>query len=223
VAASNGGGVEALEERPHPGRSPLLPRHEEGRFRERLDAPPRLEDEVCTLLGADIRRILEQEFGARYTLSGVYKLLHRLSYNDLIPRPQHPDAHPEAQAFFKEIVVEHIAAIAEQHPDKEVQIWHQDEARFGQQGTITRVWARRGSRPRRVRQNGRESLSVLTAVCAASGAAVGLIMPALNTAVVNLFLEQFSKQLAPGVHAVLLWTKHLTPSTVSWWYRRTSV
>ena len=30
-------------------------------------------------------------------------------------------------------------------------------------------------------------------------------MPELNTAVVNLFLEQFSRQLAPGVHAVLLW------------------
>src|SRR5512144_1765023 len=55
------------------------------------------------------------------------------------------------------------------------------------------------------RQNGRASLYVLTAVCAASGAAFGLIMPELNTAVVNLFLEQFARQLAPGVHAVLLW------------------
>ena len=137
--------------------------------------------------------------------SGVYKLLHRLGYSDLMPRPQHPDARPEAQEFFKEIVVEHIAAIAEQHPDAKVQVWHQDEARFGQKGTLTRVWARRGSRPRRVRQDGRESLYVLTAVCAASGAAVGLVMPELNTAVVNLFLEEFSRRLAPGVHAVLLW------------------
>ena len=105
----------------------------------------------------------------------------------------------------EEIVVEHIAAIAEQHPEEVIQVWHQDEARFGQQGTLTRVWARRGSRPRRRRQNGRESLYVLTATCAASGAAFGLIMPELNTAVVNLFLEEFSRQLAPGVHAVLLW------------------
>ena len=80
-----------------------------------------------------------------------------------------------------------------------------DEARFGQQGTITRVWARRGSRRRRMRQNGRASLSVLTAVCAARGAAFGLIMPELNTAVVNLFLEQFSRELPAGVHAVLIW------------------
>src|SRR5512135_3032266 len=51
VAAYNGG-LEALQERPHPGRRPILPRHEEGRFLERLDALPQAEDEVCTLRGA---------------------------------------------------------------------------------------------------------------------------------------------------------------------------
>jgi transposase len=205
AAAYNHGGLDALPDRPHPGRAPTLPHDQEVRFLERIDAPPRPEDGVCELRGADIRRILEQEFAARYTLGGVYKRLHRLGYSDLMPRPQHPETHLEAQAFFKEIVVEHIAAIAEQHPDQKVEVWHQDEARFGQKGSLTRVWARRGSRPRRVRQDGRESLYVLTAVCAASGAAVGLVMPELNTAVVNTFLEEFSRRLAPGVHAVLLW------------------
>jgi transposase len=205
AAAYNRGGLDSLPERPHPGRTPILPRDQEDRFRERIDAPPRPEDGVCELRGADIRRILEPEFAARYTADGVYKLLHRLGYSDLMPRPQHPEAHPEAQAFFKEIVVEQIAAIAAQHPDQTVEVWHQDEARFGQKGSLTRVWARRGSRPRRVRQDGRESLYVLTAACAATGAAVGLVMPELNTAVVNRFLEEFSRGLAPGVHAVLLW------------------
>jgi transposase len=205
VAAYNGGGLDALKDRPRPGRTPILPRHDEGRFLERIDAPPRPEDGVCALRGADIRRILEQEFGARYSLDGVYKLLDRLDYSSLMPRPQHEEADPGLQAIFKEVVVDQIQAIAEAHPGEEVQVWHEDEARFGQQGTLTRVWARRGSRPRRVRQNGRTSLYVLTAVCAAVGAAAGLIAPELNTAVVNVFLEQFSRQLAPGVHAVLLW------------------
>src|SRR3982750_4484246 len=205
VAAYNRGGVEALPDRSHPGRAPILPRTEEGRFLERIDAPPSPEDGVCALRGVDIRRILEQEFGARYSLDGVYKLLHRLDYSSLMPRPQHEEADPELQAIFQEVVVDQIQAIAEAHPGEEVQVWHEDEARFGQQGTLTRVWARKGSRPRRVRQNGRTSLYVLTAVCAAAGAAAGLIAPELNTAVVNLFLEEFARQLAPGVHAVLLW------------------
>ncbi|MGR2969612.1 hypothetical protein ABMX94_17200, partial [Vibrio vulnificus] len=29
-----------------------------------------------------------------------------------------------------------------------VDVWFQDEARFGQQNTTTRLWAERGSRPR---------------------------------------------------------------------------
>jgi transposase len=205
VAAYNRGGLEALPDRTHPGRAPILPRAEEGRFLERIDAPPRPEDGVCTLRGADIRRILEREFAARYSLDGVYKLLHRLEYRSLMPRPQHEGADPELQAIFREVVLDQIQAIEEAHPGAEVQVWHEDEARFGQQGTLTRVWARRGSRPRRVRQNGRTSLYVLTAACAAIGAAAGLIAPELDTAVVNLFLEQLSRQLAPGVHAVLLW------------------
>jgi transposase len=205
VAAYNRGGLEALPDRPHPGRTPHLPHDQEVRFLERIEAPPRPEDGICESRGTDIRRIPEREFASRYSLSGVYKLLHRLGYNDLMPRPQHPEASLEAQEYYKEIVVEHIAAIAAAHPDEVVRVWHRDEARFGQQGTLTRVWARKGSRPRRVRQNGREPLYVLTATCAASGAAFGLIMPELDTAVVNQSLEEFSRQLAPGVRAVLLW------------------
>jgi len=205
VATYNRGGLDALPDRTHPGRAPILPRAKEGRFLARIDAPPRPEDGVCALRGVDIRRILEQEFSARYSLDGVYKLLDRLEYSSLMPRPQHEEADEELQAIFKEVVVDQIQAIEEAHPGEEVQVCHEDEARFGQQGTLTRVWARRGSRPRRVRQNGRTSLYVLTAVCAAVGTAAGLIAPELNTAVVNLFLEQFSRQLAPGVHAVLLW------------------
>ncbi len=62
------------------------------------------------------------------------------------------------QELFKEIVPEQIDAIAEAHPGQEVRVYFQDEARFGTQGTITRVWAPRGSRPRAVRPNGRQWL-----------------------------------------------------------------
>jgi transposase len=205
VAQYNRGAIEALRERPRSGRPPLLDPQEYPRLRQRLDAPPRPEDGVCTLRGADVRRILEQEFGTLMSLQSVYDLLQRLGYSSLMPRPQHEDANPEVQAFFKEIVVEQIDAIAAGHPDQEVQVFFEDEARFGTQGTITRVWARKGSRPRAVRQNGREWLYVLMAVCAATGAASALIMPELNAGVLNLFLEQFSRELPAGVHAVLIW------------------
>ena len=205
VAQYNAGGIEALHERPRSGRPPLLDPAQYPRLKQQLDAPPRPEDGVRTLRGLDVRRILEREFGVLMSLQSVYDLLQRLGYSSLIPRPQHEDANPEVQEFFKEIVVEQIDAIAAGHLGQEVRVYFEDEARFGTQGTITRVWARKGSRPRAVRQNGREWLYVLMAVCAATGTASALIMPELNTAVVNLFLEQFSGELPAGVHAVLIW------------------
>src|SRR3954469_4969523 len=205
VAQYNQGGVPALQERPHTGRPPRLAGSDLLRFQERLEAGPKPEDGGCTLRCRDSRRILEEEFGVTLRRQAIYDLLHRLNYSSLMPRPQHELANPEVQEFFKEIVVEQIGAIAEAHPDQEVHTFFQDEARFGQKGTITRVWARKGSRPRAVRQTGFTSLYVLAAVCAATGAVSALIMPELNTAVVNLFLEQFARELPAGVHAVLIW------------------
>jgi transposase len=205
VAQYNRGGIEALREHSRPGRPRALASEHYPRLKERLDAPPRPEDGVCALRAADVRRILEREFGVTMGRQAVYDLLHRLGYSDLMPRPHHEDAIPEVQEFFKEIVVEQIDAIAADHPAEEVRVYFEDEARFGTQGTITRVWAPKGSRPRRVRQNGREWLYVLMAVCAATGTASALIMPELNTAVVNLFLEQLARDLPVGVHAVLIW------------------
>jgi transposase len=204
VAQYNRGGVEALHDSPRTGRPRRLAPEHYPRLRQRLDAPPRPEDGVCTLRGLDVQRLLEQEFGVLMSLQAAYDLLHRLGYSSLMPRPQHEDANPEVQAFFKEIVGEQIDAIAGQHPDREVRVYFEDEARFGTQGTITRVWAPKGSRPRAVRQNGRQWLYVLMAVCASTGAASALIMPELNAGVLNLFLEQFSRELPAGVHAVLI-------------------
>ena len=170
VAQYNRGGLEALREQPRPGRPRSLAPEHYPRLKRRLEAPPTEQDGVCTLRGQDIRRILGQEFGVAMSPQAVYDLLHRLGYSDLMPRPHHEDCIPEVQEFFKEIVVEQIDAIAAQHPDEEVRTYFQDEARFGQQGTITRVWARKGSRPRAVRQNGRQWLYVLVAVCAGTGA-----------------------------------------------------
>jgi transposase len=205
VAQYNRGGVEALHDRPRAGRPRRLAPEHCHRLKERLDAPPRAEDGVCTLRGHDVRRILGQEFGVTMSLQAVYDLLDRIGYSSLVPRPRHEDSIPEVQAYFKEIVVEQIEAIAAEHPDKEVRTYFEDEARFGTQGTITRVWAPRGSRPRAVRQNGREWLYVLMAVCVGTGATSALIMSGLDTEVLNLFLEQFAKELPAGDHAVLIW------------------
>ena len=205
ISRYNQGGPTALRERPRPGRPPRLPGEEHARLVARLEAGPMPEDGVCAFRGPDIRRLLRDEFGVELGRQATYNLLHRLGFSDLMPRPQHPSANDEVQEFFKEIVVEQIAAIAAAHPGEDIQVWFEDEARFGQQGTLTRVWARRGSRPRAVRQQGRVSLYAMTAVCIATGAVSAMLASGLDTEVLNAFLGQVARELPVGAHAVLIW------------------
>lgn len=80
----------------------------------------------------------------------------------------------------------------------------QDEARIGQQGTLTRVWARTGSRPSAVRQTEYEWVYLWAAVEPATGASVAMITPTVDTALMRQFLAGLSGTLAPDEHAVLV-------------------
>jgi transposase len=95
------GGVEAVQSKPRTGREPKLPRDREADLKARLDAGPLPEDQACTLRGRDVVRILEAEFGVRYTLNGVYELLSRIGYSCLAPRPRHEKGDPRAVEQFE--------------------------------------------------------------------------------------------------------------------------
>jgi transposase len=95
------GGIDALLSGKPTGRPTKLPRHREAELISRLEAGPRESDGVCTLRGKDVMRILEEEFGVKYTLDGVYDLLDRLNYSCLTPRPKHEKNDPAAVADFK--------------------------------------------------------------------------------------------------------------------------
>ena len=84
-------------------------------------------------------------------------------------------------------------------------VWFCDEARFGQQGTITRIWAKCGSRPRVLRQTKYEWLYVIGAVCPATGQSIGLLSPYIGARIMNIYLQQFSRELTGDVHGVLVW------------------
>lgn len=101
--------------------------------------------------------------------------------------------------------MEQVQQIAQEHPGQKMEVWFQDEARFGQQGTLTRKWARTGSRPPAVKQTQYDWLWVLGAVCPETGQSVGLLSPQLNTAMVNQFLRQFAAETDPDVHVVMIW------------------
>lgn len=98
VARYNAGGVDALRGTPHPGKPPKLSPPQQRELCEKLDAGADYDrDGLCALRGQDVRRFIEERFGVVYHLGNVYKLLTRLGYSSLKPRPRHKKADPEAQ------------------------------------------------------------------------------------------------------------------------------
>jgi transposase len=85
-----------------------------------------------------------------------------------------------------------------------VEVWFQDEMRVGQKGTVHRVWAAKGSRPRVPRGLGFESTYLFGAVCPGRGAAAGLVLPVATAEAMALHLAEISAQAAPGAHAVVV-------------------
>lgn len=97
---------------------------------------------------------------------------------------------------------------------KAVEIWFQDEARIGQKNGTVGQWARRGTRPRQSADQRYESAHLFGAICPARGVGAGLALPHANTEAMQLHLDEISRHIAEGAHAVLLLDRagwHTTP------------
>ncbi len=76
--------------------------------------------------------------------------------------------------------------------------------RQGQKGTLTHIWAQKGTRPTALRQTEFDWAYLFGAVCPESGKSAGLVMPEANTETMNQHLLEISKQVSPRAHAIVL-------------------
>jgi transposase len=101
VGRYRAGGLAALVPKRQPGRARRLTPEQEAELCVMLEAGPPPEEGLAAYNGPILREQIERRFGKTYSLNGVYQLLHRLGYNDLMPRPHHPDTDPAALEAFK--------------------------------------------------------------------------------------------------------------------------
>lgn len=74
-----------------------------------------------------------------------------------------------------------VQEVKDRHPDRQVEVWLQDEARFGQQGTLANVWALKGSRPTAVKQTEYEWCYLYAAVNPVTGESAAMLAPSVDT------------------------------------------
>ena len=96
------------------------------------------------------------------------------------------------------------AALPVEARGKPVEIWFTDEARVGQQGTLTRVWARRGSRPRAPRDRRFEWAYLFGAICPERCIGAAIVMPEVNVEAMNEHLAEISRYVSVGAIALLV-------------------
>ena len=92
------------------------------------------------------------------------------------------------------------AAVARGTP---VEVWFADEARVGQQGTLTRV--RPNEARGRAPQDRRHTwVWLFGAVCPERRTGAAVVMPEVNIAAMEAHLAAISERVSPGAHAVLV-------------------
>ncbi len=80
-----------------------------------------------------------------------------------------------------------------ENPDCVVQVWGEDEARFGLQPILRRVWTKRGRRTTVIVEPRYQWMWLYAAVHPASGRVFWLILPHLDGECVQIFLDEFAR------------------------------
>ncbi len=102
VIRFNADGVDGLRDRPRSGRRPHLDEGQQAALKAAvLAGPDRERDGIAAWRIEDICDLAERRYGARYSVSGMHRLLKSLDLSWMTARPQHPEADPIAQEAFK--------------------------------------------------------------------------------------------------------------------------
>jgi len=209
VERYNEHGVDGLATLTSPGRPRLLtPSQAEELFQLVTSGPDLAKDGVARWRRVDLVKKSAVRFGVREVHpSTMAKWLRRLRLTKMTARPFHPKKNEAAQKEFKEnfkTIVEAALPADVKTKGLPIEIWFQDEARVGQQGTLSRVWAPIGSRPAMVRDNRRANAYIYGAICPCRRVGAALVMGTANTEAMNEHLKAISAQVTPGAHAVLI-------------------
>ena len=84
-----------------------------------------------------------------------------------------------------------------------VDIWFQDETRIGQQGTTSRMWAKKGTGHVLKQQQFTYSY-IYSALFPSTGQAVGLILPYANAVCMSLHIDEIARSIPKERHALII-------------------
>jgi len=88
-------------------------------------------------------------------------------------------------------------------PGLPVEIWFQDEMRIGQKNGLVYQWAKKGTRPRQPKDQRYANAYVFGAICPVRDLGTALVLPRADASAMQHHLDEISRCVAAGAHAVL--------------------
>ncbi|HAS6410520.1 TPA: IS630 family transposase [Vibrio vulnificus] len=197
-------GLEGLQEKPRTGRPAFLNAEQREQLSQYIKARSSAKKIETISMNHTIHAYIVNEFGKHYHPDSIYYLLNHMGFSWITSRSKHPRQSRQIQDDFKKFKIETILKIPGHMGLDNVDVWFQDEARFGQQNTTTRLWAERGSRPRVVKQQQFEYAYLFGSVCPARGIGEAMVVPWVNKNIMVEHLKQLSAVTKKGRHAVVI-------------------
>jgi transposase len=150
VIRSNADGLTGLADRPRPGRRPRLAEAQLSEVAKWVeDGPDRKTDGVVRWRGADLGDRIAAKFHVHLDERSVGKLLKKRNFSSMSGRPLHPQSDLEAQEAFKKTSPGWPAPRSRGSlPAGRSKSGFRMKPASESQVTLTRIWARRGTRPR---------------------------------------------------------------------------
>ena len=206
VVRYNADGLDGLRDAARPGAPPKLESGQAGEVRSWLDGGPDPDaGGPSRWTVADVRKRIAGSFGVGCTLEGARRLVRRLGFRHMSPRPVHPRADPAAREGFRRDSVRLAReAVPGGVAPEDVLVYLQDEARVGRKGMLSRVRARKGTRPRIARDHRYGYVYLFSAACPATGDAVGHVCDRANTGEMNRHLREIGERVPAGKHALVV-------------------
>ncbi len=202
----NADGLAGLADRPRPGRRPRLAEAQRSEVAKRVEDGPDLKtDGVVRWRCAGLRDRIAAKFDVHLHERSAGKLLKKLNFSSLPVRPLHPQSGLEAQQAFKETSPGWRAPQSRRSlPGGRPKSGFRMKPALESHGRLTRIWAKRGTRPR-IRRDRRFTWAYLFgAICPERGTGAALVMPAVGIEAMNKHLAGISQCVSFSAIALLI-------------------
>ena len=197
-------GVLFLKDKPRSGRPTRLTTEQEKIIYEEIVQSADINCEEKFKTAREIKLRIFDRFSVDFSLGGIFGMLHRLNLSKLIPRPVHIQNDPEKMKEWLDGLNKNLEEIQTKNKGKAIEIYFEDETRYGQKTIATGFWTKTGSQALYKKQDGFLNSWIFGAINPKNGDHYGMILPKLDAQNMQIFLDSFSKNIAENRHVIMI-------------------